>query len=393
MNELKRRNFLKLSGLTVLPTLLPGAAANAFTQSSKIAAPVAADNTVDFAGDGIIYRPTEYIAKLQEINAATPIEMDSYGGGGTIAKLCEKFADLTGKHACIYMPSGTMANQLAISVLSGENTKIFVQETSHVYRDEGESAQSVFSKRLMPLAPNEPHFTLEQLQEGVKYANESEVFKSGIGAVSIESPVRRSDGKFVPFDEIKKISAWCREKGYKLHMDGARVFLAMAFNGVTLKEYAEQFDTIYISLYKYLGAAGGAVLCGDKEVIGKMDHLIKIHGGTQFTSWGNAAMALHTLDGIEDRLKRSAEKAKELFAGLNKLPGIKISALPNGSNIFDLQVSGIDPKLFNKALADKNIRIRADKGTSKIRVNETILRQGNAALLAAFTEAAKAAKV
>ena len=393
MNDLKRRNFLKLGGLTVLPSLLPGLAAKAIAAPAPKYTPPVANNKVSFNDDGVMYQPTEYIAKLQEIDAADPIKADSYGGGGAVSKLCEKFADLTGKPASIYMPSGTMANQLAISVLSGENTKIFVQETSHIYRDEGDSSQSVFSKRLMPLAPNEAHFTLKQLQEGVAYANESEVFKSGIGAIAIETPVRRCDGKFVPIEEIKRISAWCKEKGYKLHMDGARVFLAMAFNGLQLKDYAQYFDTVYVSLYKYLGAAGGAILCGDKETIGHMEHLIKIHGGTSYSSWANAAMALHTLDGIEDRLKRSAEKAKELFAGLNKLPGIKITALPNGSNIFDLQVTGIDPKLFNKALADKNIRIRADKGTSKIRVNETILRQDNAALLAAFTEAAKAAKV
>ncbi|TSD66748.1 aminotransferase class I/II-fold pyridoxal phosphate-dependent enzyme [Inquilinus sp. KBS0705] len=394
MNELKRRNFLKVSGLSVLPALLPGLGNSASAAAPKAAAaPAVATATVSFNDDGVFYQPAEYIAKLQEINAADPIKMDYYGGGGAVLDLCIKFADLTGKHAVAYMPSGTMANQLAISVLSGDNTKVFVQETSHVYRDEGDSAQSIFNKRLMPLAPGEAHFTLEQLKAGVDYANESEVFKSGIGAVSIENPVRRCDGKFVPLDEIKKISAWCREKGYKLHMDGARVFLAMAFNGVSLKDYAQYFDTIYISLYKYLGAAGGAILCGDKEVIGQMEHLIKIHGGTTFSNWSNAAMAMHTLNGLEDRLKRSADKAKELFAALNKIPGIKISAIPNGSNIFDMELTGIDAKLFNKALGEKDIKLRADKGISKIRVNETLLRQDNAAIIIAFTNAAKVAKV
>ena len=392
MNELKRRNFLKVSGLTVLPSLLPAISTTAFAKSPKAAPAVNA--TVSFNDDVPFYQPDEYINKLQEINAAAPIKMDFYGGGGAVAQLAEKFADLTGKHASIYMPSGTMANQLAISVLSGDNTKVFVQETSHIYRDEGDSAQAVFNKRLIPVAQGEAHFTVEQLKAAVDYHSQGEVFKSGIGTIAIENPVRRCDGKYVPLDEIKKISAYCREKGYKLHMDGARVFLAMAFNGVSLKEYASYFDTVYISLYKYLGAAGGAILCGDKEVIGQMEHLIKIHGGTSFSNWGNAAMALHTLDGLEDRLKRSAEKSTALFAGLNKLPGIKITSIPNGSNIFNMELTGADPKIFSKTLSEKyQVKLRVGSGVTQIRVNETLLRQDNQRITAAFADALQVAKV
>ncbi|MFD0794009.1 threonine aldolase family protein [Mucilaginibacter litoreus] len=389
MNYLKRRNFLKLSGLGVLPAILPTVTVNASANRQPKAA---VNQTVSFNDDGVFYEPAEYIAKLQEINTANPIEMDFYGGGGAVAKLCEKFADLTGKPACIYMPSGTMANQLAISVLSGDNAKVFVQETSHIYRDEGDSAQTVFNKRLIPVAPGEAHFTLEQLKEAVDYHNKGEVFKSGIGTVAIENPVRRCDGKYVPFDEIKKISAWCSEKGYKLHMDGARVFLAMAFNGISLKEYSTYFDTVYVSLYKYLGAAGGAVLCGDKETIGHMEHLIKVHGGTAFSNWSNAAMALHTLNGLETRLKQTAEKADALFKRLNQLQGVKIASIPNGSNIFNLELANIDAKVFNKTMQEKySINIHARNGSSQIRVNETLLRQDNIRIEKAFADALKAA--
>lgn len=102
------------------------------------------------------------------------------------------------------MPSGTMANQLAIAVLSDENTKVFVQDTSHVYRDEADAAQSVFNKRLMPLAKNETYFTLEILKQAIENPGNEEVFKSGIGCVSIENPVRRTDERMVPIEEIKR---------------------------------------------------------------------------------------------------------------------------------------------------------------------------------------------
>src|SRR5687768_2723844 len=209
------------------------------------------------------------------------------------------------------MPSGTMANQFAIAVLSGENTKVFVQETSHVFRDEADAAQSVFNKRLIPLARGETYFTAQELQESVDYHNQGEVFKSGIGTVSVENPVRRTDGRMIPLEEIKKISAYCRNNSIRLHLDGARIYMASAWSGVSILEYASYFDTVYISLYKYLGAAAGAILCGDKIVIDRMEHLIKIHGGTMFGNWANAAMALHRLEGFEKRMKDAVKNAEE----------------------------------------------------------------------------------
>src|ERR1700749_884474 len=148
MNSLKRRNFLKLSGLALAPAILP--TLNADAKSSILNIDTPTKSVISFTDDGVHYAPAEYIAKLQEINAKEPIGADVYGQGGSLAKLQKQFAAITGKEAATYMPTGTMANQQAISVLSGENTKIFVQDPSHIYRDEADAAQSVFRKRLMP---------------------------------------------------------------------------------------------------------------------------------------------------------------------------------------------------------------------------------------------------
>ena len=237
------------------------------------------------------------------------------------------------------MPSGTMANQLAIDVLCGNNTKVFVQDTSHVYRDEADAAQSVFQNRLMPLAKNETYFTADQLRHAIESLPGEEVFQSGIGAVSIENPVRRKDGRMVPLDEIKKISSYCRTNNIKLHLDGARIFMASGWSGISIKEYASYFDTIYISLYKYLGASAGAILCGEKAVIDKMPHLMKIHGGSMYGNWTNAAMALQRLEGFEERLQNSIKRANEIFAELNKESKIKITPLDGGTNIYNFIIN------------------------------------------------------
>jgi threonine aldolase len=274
------------------------------------------------------------------------------------------------------MPSGTMANQFAIAMLSGENTKVFVQDTSHVYRDEADAAQSIFNKRLMPLAKNQTFFTADELKKAIENLESEEVFKSGLGCVSIENPVRRTDGRMVPIEEIKKISEYCRSKNIKLHLDGARIYLASAWSGVSIKEYASYFDTVYISLYKYLGASGGAILCGERSLIEKMPHMIKIHGGNMFGNWLNAAMASYKLDGIEERLQEAIKRSKEIFSSLNQIPGITISPLDNGTNIYNMKFpSGIQGQKFGESLNGYFIRMPRpnENGEAKISVNETLL--------------------
>jgi threonine aldolase len=352
--------------------------------------PNANEKPVKFFGDGEMFEPEDYITELSKFSAVNKFEKDRYGVGGIVAALENKFAEITGKEKAIFMPSGTMANQLALSILSGENSKIFVQDTSHVYRDEADAAQTVFNKRLMPLAAGETFFTAQQLKHSIESLEHEEVFKTGIGAVSIENPVRRTQGKSVPLEEIRKISAYCRDKNIKLHLDGARIFIAAAWTGVSLKEYASYFDTVYISLYKYLGASAGAVLCGSKEVIEKMPHLIKVHGGSMYGNWTNAAMALHRLEGFGIRLKDAIKMSSEIFSTINKFSGIRITPLPGGTNIYSLELSKVtDGKKVQEKLSSKyNIKIPRpnNENQSLLTVNETLLYQSADYIINAFKE-------
>lgn len=389
MASFGRRHFLKTGSAVLIPSLLPGGTLLA-SGNEKDQLPNANERPIKFLGDGETFEPEDYITELKQFYAANKFERDRYGVGGIVAALENKFAEITGKEKAIFMPSGTMANQLALSILSGENSKIFVQDTSHVYRDEADAAQTVFKKRLMPLAAGETFFTAQQLQNSNESLEQEEAFKTGIGAVSIENPVRRTDGRVVPLEEIRKISTYCRNKNIKLHLDGARLFIASAWSGVSLKEYASYFDTVYISLYKYFGSSAGAVLCGSKEVIEKMPHLIKVHGGTMYGNWTNAAMALHRMEGFETRLKDAIKVSTEIFSAINKISGIRITPLQGGTNIYSLELSKeIDGKKMQEKLNKKyNIRIpRPDKDNHfLLTVNETLLYQSTGYIINAFKE-------
>jgi threonine aldolase len=391
--SINRRKFLRASGLTLLPGILPPFPAPA----NEPIDPLTPGNEpiVKFVGDGELFDGAAYWEQLQIANTKAGIKVDRYGSGGAVAELEKKFETITGKEKAIYMPSGTMANQFAIAILSGENTKVYVQDTSHVYRDEADAAQSVFNKRLMPLAKNQTYFTADELKQAIENLDKEEVFKSGIGCVSIENPVRRTDGRWVPIEEIKKINEYCRSKNIKLHLDGARIYMASAWAGVAIKEYASYFDTIYISLYKYLGASAGAILCGDRSVIEKMPHLIKIHGGNMFGNWLNAAMASYRVDGCGERLQEAIKRSKEIFGSLNQIQGLKISSLENGTNLYDIKFpQGLQSQKFRDAVVARSIWMPgpATNGNATISVNETLLYREPKYIIDAVKEAIDKAK-
>lgn len=382
-----RREFLRNSGLATVPFLLP----TGLTVPAAFATKPAKEEHINFFTDAALSTPLEYAKELQAVIQKHGDIQDSYAKGGAVTGLEQKFAAITGKEKAIFMPSGTMANNLAIRVLSEGRTKVFVQDLSHLYRDEADAAQAVHSKRLIPLAPGKAAFSLQELQESMASLDKGEVFKSGIGAVSIENPVRRADGQVVSIEEIKKIASFCREQGINLHLDGARLHLASAYSGVSVKEYASHFDTVYISLYKYLGSKGGAILAGDARVIDQMPHLIKIYGGNIYQNWPYAAMALDKLANIEDLLQRSRIKGDQLISLLNQSPDIKISKIPNGSNIFNLQISApVNYEKLAAYLREKEriqIRMPDSEGIIKFYINETVLKRSNESIASAFKRA------
>ncbi|WP_296620170.1 aminotransferase class I/II-fold pyridoxal phosphate-dependent enzyme [Marivirga sp.] len=385
-----RREFLKKLGLTSIPFILPGAAFSKTVVHENIKS----DRKVNFEYDGIFFSPQEYIEKLKFINDSNPIEGDIYGNGGATLALEQKFAELTGKEKAIYLPTGTMANQLAIKLLSGEKTKVIVPENSHIYRDEADAAQSVHSKRLVPVRNNKAYFDASDLDQTINELSRNEVFKSGIGTVVVENPVRRADGTAVPLNTIKGISEYCKEKGYRMHLDAARVHFAEAFYGISVKEYASHFDTVYISLYKYLNAAGGAILCGDASLIDEVTHQIKIHGGTMYQTWNNTSMALHYLDGITARFNKMADATQVIVGQLNALEGVEVQSVPNGTNIYQMRlVSSIDGNLLQEYLETNHqisIRPPNEKGVIRLAFNESILFQSVDEIVKAFQNAISA---
>ncbi|MCE7995340.1 MAG: threonine aldolase [Roseivirga sp.] len=388
-----RRDFLKMAALSSLPLVVPGTGLlkpkESYAQDDDRSVNFVYDGTTDFLD------PERYIKKLLKVNATANIQPDFYGLGGTTQRLEREFAKITGKEKAIYLPSGTMANQLAIRLLNDGRTKAMVPENSHIYRDEADSAQAVHNMRLIALGKDKDYFDLKELKASIAYHKSGEYIDSGLGTVVIENPVRRANGAIVPLDELKAISKYCRNEGYRLHLDGARLHIASAYTGVDIAEYAALFDTVYISLYKYLNAAGGAMLCGDASVIDKVGSYIKILGGTAFQSWTNTAMALHYLNGIDDRWKEVVRSGNTLISELNKSDQVSLTKVKNGSNLYGLKLTNTDfAKLQRSLSSDYNMMLAGPDGNRVIRfaINESLLHRDLDTIINAWETCLKAAK-
>lgn len=372
-----------------------GLAHPALGQNREEAPPTDKDQ-INFIWDGFFFTPDRYIQKLAEINQANSIEADYYGKGGPTEKLETEFARITGKEKAIYLPTGTMANQLAMKLLNGIKTKVMVPENSHIFRDEADAAAAVHELRLIPLGKDKAYFDLEDLKRAMVYDRKGFYYDSGLGTVVIENPVRRVQNRFVPIENIREISAFCRENGLKLHLDGARLHIAAAFSGVSVEEYASYFDTVYISLYKYLNAGGGAVLCGEANIIDQMEHQIKILGGSILRNWTSTAMALHYLPEVDQRWAQVVERSQHLIQELNKMDGLKIWALENGSNSHRMTLSDqIDPEVLSEQLYLRNILwspARKDEESFFFVVNDTMLLRSSIELIQLWSESIALAK-
>ena len=350
-------------------------------------------NTVTFRGDGEPKTPLMMLQELAAFDQKFTLKADSYSLGGTVEQLEKKCAEMLGKESAVFMPTGTLANHLAIRKLCGVKPRAIVQEQSHLYNDSGDCATRLSNINLIPLAKDGAYFTLEALKVAVEQAESGRVINP-VGAVMVESPVRRQSGKVMPFDEMKAVTDYCRDKQIGSHLDGARLYMMSGATGIPPADYAALFDTVYVSLYKYFGAPFGAILAGTAEFANGLYHDRRMFGGGLASANFAAALALQGIDGFEERFNRAMTRAEALFDKVNALESVTVEGFEHGSNIFPLKLeSEIDGTRFVKTLAAHSVSVSApdsnQTGRIMLTVNPTILRQDIQELSCAFECAVK----
>lgn len=299
--------------------------------------------------------------------------MDRYQDGGAVAALEQAFARLLGKEDCAFFASGTLANNVAVRVLCGEHRRALVQHESHLYRDESDAAQRLAGINLVPLAPDRATPTLDEVRDAFDEA-ENGPYPMKIGAVSLESPVRRADGEMVPLDVVRAIAKFAREHGARLHLDGARLLLAPP--SLDLGAYAAEFDTLYVSLYKYLGAPFGAVLAGSKADIADARDLRHVYGGALYQGWMPALLALDGLSTFPRDIALAHARASRLVEALVASGKVRDISNPHPSNIYRLAMTQDFAEAAFERGRQAGVRVgRWQDGNLPLFVNTTLLRR------------------
>ena len=350
------------------------------------------DRRVHFCSDGLALSPAEYAQLLSGLASDGGVTADEFSRGGIVATLEERMAAMLGKEMAVFIPSGTLANNLALRLLARRGRRVLVQRESHIYNDSGDCAHELSGLTLVPLAPERATFTLAEVAAEVARAEEGRV-STPVGVISIESPVRRVLAEAFDFAEMQRIVLFAREKQIGLHLDGARLFLASAYTGISPQRYAELFDTVYVSLYKYFNAAGGAILAGPRELLDGLYHQRRMFGGSLRQAWPYAAVALHFLDGFSERFERAAATAYHLWDALAKYQNCEVLRSPTATNVTRLRVTDRGAAALPERLLTGGITIRSPLRASptgaefELFTNETILRRPIAEIIATFAAA------
>jgi threonine aldolase len=344
-----RRAFIKVGASLAALGAVPGVVSGALPGAAP-------DRDVNMSHDGLVLTPRDYAALLQRITADGKTVEDYYSQQGAVAQLEAACARLLGKEAAVFMPTGTLANHLALRALAGTDRRVIVQHESHLFNDTGDCAQTLSQLTLMPLAQGKATFTLADVEEVVGRTASGRV-AARVGVISIESPVRRKTGEQFAMDEMRKISAFARAQGIRLHLDGARMLLASAYTGTSPAEYSAMFDTVYISLWKGLNAASGAILAGPKSLLDSMYHTRRMFGGGLPQAWPYASVALHFLDGFVDRFRAGVQTSEAFIQELDSRAGVKAQRIAQGTNLFRIPVAGVDTMRLRDSLAARGISV------------------------------------
>jgi threonine aldolase len=308
------------------------------------------EQLIDLRSDTVT-KPT---AGMLEFMMSAKVGDDVFGEDPTVSLLEEKAAKMFGMEAALFCPSGTMTNQIAIRLHTQPQDEVICDKLSHIYLYEGGGVayNSLASVRL--LDGDRGRITAEQVKENIN--NPEDIHFARTALVSLENTMNKGGGCYYSLAEIARIHAVCKEHGLALHLDGARLFNALAATGEDPQEYGKYFDTISICLSKGLGAPVGSLLLGSKDQIKKARRFRKVMGGGMRQAGFLAAAGIYALEHHVGRLKEDHEKARVLAATLEKQNYVG-SVMPVETNIVIFTLAqGLEPKSFLETLAAAGIR-------------------------------------
>lgn len=268
---------------------------------------------------------------MKEAMMAAEVGDEQMGSDPTIWALCDRVAALLGKEAAVFLPSGTMCNQIALAVHCRPGDEVLAHETAHIQGSEAGGPGAIAGVMVTGLAGARGMFTAATLEAAIRPAGR---YSPPQRLVAVEQTSNRGGGSCWPAAQLQEVAACAHSHGLATHMDGARLLNAAVALGEPAAEQAQGFDSVWVDFTKGLGAPLGAVLAGSKAFIGQAWRWKQRLGGALRQGGICAAACLYALDHNVARLAEDHANAKALARGMAALPGVVVEEEPETNLIF-----------------------------------------------------------
>lgn len=305
---------------------------------------------IDLRSDTVT-RPSPSMRKAM---AEAPVGDDQYGEDPTVNALQERVAGMLGKEAALFVPSGTMANQLALKLLTRPGDEVLLGDNAHMQWHEAGAGAANSGVQFTPVGKG-ALFSVDELRAALK--PRGHIVLPPTGLVAIENTHNLGGGLVWPQHQVEAICAAAREAAIASYLDGARLFNAAAASGLSLAELARPFDLVSVALSKGLGCPVGSVLAGSAEIIARAVRQRRIFGGAMRQSGILAAAGLYALDHNLSRLPEDHANARCIAECLAGLPGVSLDLATVRTNIVIFQLGEGLPDAATIAARAKEARV------------------------------------
>jgi threonine aldolase len=267
---------------------------------------------------------------MREAMARAEVGDDVYGEDPTVNRLQERVAALLGKEAALFVPSGIMANQLAIRAHAGPGEEIVVEGSAHIVRYEQGAASALTGVHLHWVSGDRGLMTPEQVEAAIR---PKDPYGLPAKLICLENTHNAGGGAIYPLETIARIRAVADAHGVPMHLDGARLFNAVVATGIPAADYARHFETVSVCLSKGLGAPVGSLVASDRHTIERLRRVRRMYGGGMRQTGILAAAGLHALEHHIGRLKEDHANARRLAELLATIPAVTVSPAQVETNI------------------------------------------------------------
>jgi threonine aldolase len=267
--------------------------------------------------------------------AAAEVGDDVWHEDPTVNRLEERVAKLLGKEAAVYVPSGTMSNQIAVRTHTQPGDEMLCDVNCHILNYEAGGPAVLSGVTARTLDGDYGILDVTQFEGKVRPDNEHMVRTR---LVCLENTHNRGGGKVFPLEKIQAISAWARQNRLMMHLDGARLWNAVVATGIPAATWAKEFDSVSVCFSKGLGAPVGSALTGSREFIAKARRSRKLFGGSMRQAGILAAAVLYALDHHVERLAEDHQNAQTIAAAVRDTPGLRLTPPEVDTNIVWFEV-------------------------------------------------------